>query len=327
MNYLEEHKAEIFKKYSTEELVKDVENYINGKGKLNKTLKHFFEEEIYKCKSNRYKYTPIEVLQNEEMMNFILEYIKTKPNFYTGDEVTNVKSFFRNGTRYARKVANFCPKNARDIYFRYFPAYKTQTETLNCLDTSCGFGSRMSAVLLSGHNYFGIDPNEELQDKLHQTARFYYDNGFIKNGQKCHLYKTGSETYINDLKGIIDVSFTSPPYFNLETYSNDNGASNKNSNNYIEWKKQFVKPTIKNTYEYLKVGGFAMINVKNMTNLGKQKLFDDFLNEFMQIKGFEFVEIFDMEHQGKKNFTMNCNYTSDQYKGFKEPIMVFKKIE
>lgn len=173
MNYLEKHKNEIFKKYTKEELIKDIESYKNGTGKLSKVLNQYFEECIFNCKSNKYQYTPMEVLQNEELMNWILDYVKSKPNFYTGNEISNVKSFFRNGTRYARKVANFCPKNARNIYSRYFPNWADTSNKINCLDTSCGFGSRMSAVLLSGHNYFGIDPNKELQLKLKECAKFY----------------------------------------------------------------------------------------------------------------------------------------------------------
>lgn len=42
MSYLTEHKNEIFKKYSTEELLKDIDSFQNGKGKLNKVLNHFF---------------------------------------------------------------------------------------------------------------------------------------------------------------------------------------------------------------------------------------------------------------------------------------------
>ena len=47
--YYEKHKNEIFKKYSNEELIKDIDNFKNGKGKLYKVLNHFFEENIYKC--------------------------------------------------------------------------------------------------------------------------------------------------------------------------------------------------------------------------------------------------------------------------------------
>lgn len=55
MNYLKEHYDEIFKKYSNEELKKDVYNYINKKGRLNKVLNHFFKECIYNCTNVRGK--------------------------------------------------------------------------------------------------------------------------------------------------------------------------------------------------------------------------------------------------------------------------------
>lgn len=267
MNYLEEHRNEIFKKYSKEELLKDIENYKNGSGRLSKVLNQFFEECIFNCKAPRGTKSPMEALQDENDMDFIVEYTKSKPKFYTGNEISNVKSFFRNGGRIAQKVANFCPKNARDIYFRYSDI---NGERLNILDMSSGFGSRMSAVLLNGHNYFGFDPNVELHNKLMEYGKFLYDNGKIENGQVCRLYCQGSEIHREELDNTIDVSFTSPPYFNLEIYDNDNSESTKNYNNYSAWLEYFAKPTINNTYRYLKVGGYAMINIKNLTR-GKKR--------------------------------------------------------
>ena len=43
MSYLEQHYNEIFKKYSDEELIKDIFSYVNGGGNLNKTLSHFLK--------------------------------------------------------------------------------------------------------------------------------------------------------------------------------------------------------------------------------------------------------------------------------------------
>lgn len=36
----------------------------------------------------------MEALKNDEDMRYILDYVNSKPNFYTGSEVSNVKSFF-----------------------------------------------------------------------------------------------------------------------------------------------------------------------------------------------------------------------------------------
>lgn len=81
MSYLEQHRDEIFKKYSTEELLKDVNNYKYGKGRLNKVLNHFFEECIFNCKSNKYSNTPIEVLQDDEKNELYIKLYKVKTKF------------------------------------------------------------------------------------------------------------------------------------------------------------------------------------------------------------------------------------------------------
>lgn len=44
MTYLEKHYNEIFKKYSTEELLKDIHSYQFGEGNLNKILSHFLKK-------------------------------------------------------------------------------------------------------------------------------------------------------------------------------------------------------------------------------------------------------------------------------------------
>lgn len=298
-------------------------------GRLTKTLNQFFEECIFKSCGKKTKISPYECLQNDEKMKIILEYIKSKPKFFTSDsEVANVKSCFRNSMSWVRKVANFSPKEARDIYFRYFPnALDDSAEKINCLDTSCGFGSRMSSVLLSGHNYFGIDPNIELQGKLMECAKFYYDNGFIDENQSCSLYTQGSELFIDELEGMIDVSFTSPPYFNLEKYSDDESESTKHYDDYELWIEKFAKPTIENTYRYLKVGGYAMINIKNSTRGKKEKLFDDWYNIFCSIDGFEPYEVFEMNQTSTKVVGKYANYDPSKYQGAKEPVMCFRKVK
>lgn len=324
--YLNKHYNEIFKKYSTEELLRDIQSYQLGKGKLNKVLNHFFEECMYNCIGSKYNLSPMQALSDDDIMYKIIDYTKSKPNFYTGNEIANIKSFFRNGTNYARKVANFCPKNARDIYFRY---YDINGDRINCLDTSMGFGSRMSAVLLSGHNYCGFDPNLELFKQLKTYKKFLKDNNILSTTQRCGLYNTGSEVFKTELINLFDVSFTSPPYFNLEHYFNDNGESTINYNNYNLWLENFVIPTIENTYHYLKVGAYAMINIKNLNSKGKEPLFDDWFKIFSNHSGFEFVEIFEMNHQTKKHYTEYYNSIgmNQEYNGFKEPIMVFRKVK
>lgn len=290
-------------------------------------LNYFFKECIYNCTNTRGKKTPIQALECDEDIEWILNYVNSKPNFYKGTDTQNIESFFRNGGRLACKVANFPAKEARDIYFRYYPNAIGDSDTqLVCLDTSSGFGSRMSSVLLSGHTYIGFDPNKQLHKKLFECAKWYKDNGFINDNQHCRLICKGSETFIEDLVDSVDIAFTSPPYFNLETYSDDNSASTQNYDNYNNWLLNFVRPTIENTYKYLKVGGYAMINIKNLTRDGKQKLFDDWYEIFCSIDGFKPYEVFEMKQSSTKVVGQYANYDPKNYQNAKEPVMCFKKV-
>lgn len=319
MSYLSDHYDAIFKKYSNEELIKDIRSYQLGCGRLYKVLNHFFEEEMYKCCGKKTKISPYDCLSDEECTEKILNYIATKPKFFTSqDEVANVKSCLRNSMSWVRKVANFPCRTAKDIYERYWDG----ENRLNILDTSMGFGSRMSASLLSGHNYCGFDPNQSLFKKLCEYKNWLVDQGIVEEDRRVGLYCGGSEVFRPELFELFDVSFTSPPYFNLEVYSNDKGASSSNYDNYMAWVKEFVKPTVYNTYCYLKTGGYAMINIKNINK--KETCYDDFFKAFKEIDGFEFIEVFDMEIN-KKNYGMAYEGAKGNIVN-KEPVMVFRKI-
>lgn len=325
ISYLERYKDKFFQHYNVDELKKDIRYYQNGDGRLFKVLGHFFEEVMYKCCGKSTKISPYETLQDNQKMKIILDYIESKPVFFDGgDELSKVKKCFQNSMSWVRKVANFPCKEARDIYFRYLKPKITffgmDRERLNCLDTSCGFGSRMSAVLLNGENYFGIDPNEELQDKLHEYYNFLKSQHILEDSQVCELKTQGSETFIPEWENQMDIMFTSPPYFNLEKYSNDNCKSTKNYDNYSKWVEEYLKPTVNNIYKYLKVGGVAMINIKNLSPT--KPCYDDFLNAFKSIKGFEYIETFDLEIT-KKSYGMadGCGDIDNH-----EPIMAFSKV-
>lgn len=314
MDYFQKNKNEIFKKYEELEIIKDINSYKNGDGKLQKTLNQFFEELVFESCGRGSSVSPMDVLLDDAKIAEIFEYIKTKPNFYKGTDIQNLKSYFRNAVSWVRKVANFDPKQARLIQNRY----NNDKKSINVLDTSAGFGSRMSAALLSGNNYCGIDPNQKLFAELVKYGDFIKKNKLSDNFYL--LLNTGSEVFHERLVSKFDISFTSPPYFNLEKYSSEQFASTKNYDNYEYWVKDFVIPTVRNTYLYLKVGGHAMINIKNINK--KNPLFDDFHKAFSDLDGFVFVETFDMSIASKKNYGMagKCEIPT------KEPVMVFKKV-
>ena len=100
-------------------------------------------------------------------------------------------------------------------------------------------------------HYVGTDPNpDNFIDKLgisryEYVAKFYNDNcvddfsdslttffDVEKQGNTYELFQDGSELIHNNpkfqkYKGKLDISFTSPPYFNREQYSQDETQSFK----------------------------------------------------------------------------------------------------
>lgn len=316
MTYLEDNFSELFPRFTDDELLKDIANYRKGSGKLFKVLKHYFEEEMYKCHGGRGSSTPMQVLHDDEEMAKILSFIKTKPKFYNGkNEVSNVKSFFRNSGRVAQKVANFPIKEVTTIYEKY------TKKGDNIFDPSCGFGSRMSACMLGGRNYIGTDPNPTLCNRLKDLAKFYISN--IDDCGNCMIFQQGSEVYKEGLSNTCDFAFTSPPYFDLERYGPDSGQSITKFPKYEDWLEHYVKPTVKNTIDYVKPDGLIAINTKNMTSGKKYPLFDVW---------FKIMESFDLEHvenisikQNSKRDYKGKHYTGvDTDFGESEGVMVFK---
>lgn len=326
MSFLTEHYDDIFKKYSVAELLKDIASFqdVNG-GSLEKVLNHFFKEEIFKCWNLAGKKSPMEFLENDEKVGRALAIIDRSPKFFDSDSIVlNLESFIRNQVRFTNKVANFNPRDARDIYFRYFPEYLVggfSGQRLNILDPSAGFGSRMLAVLLSGQNYFAYEPNKSVYHQLCVCVDFLRTNGVISVDQVCDIRCLGSESFIPEWVGKMDVSFTSPPYFNLEFYSDDGCASTRNYGDYRRWLIEYVVPTVSNIQYYLKLNACAMINIKNLTDA--EHLFDDWFKVFERVvKGFEFVETFNLKFRQAKR-----NNAKGNFEKYSEPVMSFRKVK
>lgn len=330
MSYLDEHRDEIFKKYTEYELLCDIRNYIDGDGKLRRVLKQFFDEIMFECRGPRGSMSPMDALSDDSIVERILEIIESHPKVYDecNSQVDNIRTFFRIGGMIADSVYNFDPRVARELYFRYFPDYqdvlkRDSLSRLNMLDTSCGFGSRMSAVLLSGMNYYGTDPNKKLYDILHDYYRFLLGIDVIDSEQVFDIRCQGSEEFIQDWENKMDVMFTSPPYWNVEYYSDDGFASTKHYNNYKNWLRFFIVPTAMNVRKYLKTGGYLMINIRNRDKI---EMFDDIRKIITNIGGFEPVEVFNIEIGSRKRFDHEYMYDNDNKDRSIEPVMSFRKI-
>ena len=318
--WLDTHRDEFFQKYSDEEIIKDIQEYMYGKGRLHLYFRHFYEEVVYKSvgakgaplNKNFPQRTPMEALESDEFVEFALNYCKEHSDFFTDkmSDCAKMKCFFQN--KRPRKVANFPPREARRLIFSKFPDYDLFDEPLNIHDPSSGFGSRQASVLLNGCNYYSTDVNAELHSKLKDAYAFMKKHHLTRG--KCDLRLQGSEERIEEWKEKMDISFTSPPYFNLEIYSSDKAKSTKNYDNYSLWVEEYMRPTCENILYYLKPCGYAMINIKNLSK--KEPIFDDFVKTFLELGMKRLPD----EHLHISSKSWNNEET------FLEPVMVFQKV-
>ena len=190
-------------------------------------------------------------------------------------------------------AVNFPALTAKWIYENYTKHIDTD-EPLHIYDSSSGWGGRIIGAMSSRKkvHYVGTDPNPDnfLDDlgisRYEYVAKFYNDKcvddfsdkltsffNVEKQGNTYELFQDGSELISNNpkfqkYKGKLDISFTSPPYFNREQYSQDENQSFKAYGEYEDWRDNFLKPTLTTIYEYLKNDRYILWNIADI-KIGK----------------------------------------------------------
>lgn len=209
--------------------------------------------------------------------------------------------------------SNFRPMNAQALYEAFCP------EGGIIHDSSCGFGGRLTGALTSKKNfkYIGTDPNTVTNENLHRLGNAITDvtgnKGYFK------IIKLGSELFKANPE-IFDFSFSSPPYFDLEVYTDEPTQCYKRFPNIYDWIDGFVKATIENTYYMLKHQRYYAINIADFRYNGKIMNYVDIWQELSVKAGFTYVK--DLQLQIPKRASTNMKKASE---GKKERIMLFYK--
>jgi hypothetical protein len=123
------------------------------------------------------------------------------------------------------------------------------------LDFSAGWGDRLVGFLASGaDSYVGIDPNS----KLHEPYQKIVD--FCNTGKETRFICAPAEDA--DLTGVeVDFVFTSPPYFDIERYSDEDTQSWKRYPEIDSWVEGFFLPTLSKCWSVLSEGGRILVNI------------------------------------------------------------------
>ena len=299
------------------------------------TLSKFVIENLpYKHKTN----LPIE-LDDEKYKFLVHRFERGQKLFPAGIQA------FRLGL--GQPAVNFPPLTARWIYERY-TKHIEQDEPLNIYDPSSGWGGRILGAMssLKRIHYIGTDPNtdnyiDELDKSRYEyVADFFNDevletNPFWQEEKNTyHLFQDGSEFIGNNpefqtYKDILDLVFTSPPYFDREQYSEDEEQSYKLYPKYDNWRDNFLRPTLTTAYEYLKPNRYLLWNIADI-KIGKDKYHP------LEQDSIDIVESLGGEYKDKLKMLMttmtglnpenvkNCVKVDGSYRKY-EPIFVFWK--
>ena len=169
--------------------------------------------------------------------------------------------------------SQFKPNVAKGIYDRY--------KCRNVLDFSAGWGDRLAGFYASdyGELYVGVDPKTENPPIYRQQAEFYEKHRTLFEGErKCEFINEPAEDAdLSKYEGMMDIVFTSPPYFSVERYSHDVNASSKGkekSNLQIcDPMNDYIDGIIDS--EYVECFGMEMAKRPNCIGIGNAKVTDE----------------------------------------------------
>jgi len=158
-------------------------------------------------------------------------------------------------------VTNFKAQNARAIVEHLCPVLWG-----NIYDYSCGYGGRLLGISSSNmkYNYIGVEPNTETVKNLN------YLNDLIQEavGTKGTIVQSVSEEYQPE---DIDLAFSSPPYFNLEKYSDEDTQCMVRYKTLDEWFDGYVAPTIQQIHRGLNREGLFATNIADYKTYGQKE--------------------------------------------------------
>jgi hypothetical protein len=123
------------------------------------------------------------------------------------------------------------------------------------LDFSAGRGARLMAAISKGVHYTGVDPDPRAVQCCRDLIQFYGSE------ETCTMIQAPFQR-VDDL-GYYDMVLTSPPYFTLEIYSDDDDQSTKEFPTLDGWLRGFLYPSLKKAWSVLKSGGHMVLNIND----------------------------------------------------------------
>jgi predicted methyltransferase len=135
------------------------------------------------------------------------------------------------------------------------------------LDPCAGWGDRLVTAILDENKinkYIGIDPNKSLHKGYQKIIKTYAKTEYYP---KYELICGCAEDIVSKLDETFDMVFTSPPYFDLEIYEEDNVNSSTNKfPTFDSWFDNFLVKMIVDCSTKLSKDGVICININDIPN-------------------------------------------------------------
>lgn len=239
----DELKKQFYKKPFFKEVEKELINISKCGLRFAKIKQYYFKDLMIKTNVGDCYFTVEDVFENKDILGIFVSKIQNNPKvFDKSTEIGNIENCFRLcGHPISRLPSNFPIKTCYKILDKY-------NVNNNYFDFSCGWGVRLLASLAKKVNYYGVDPNYLLTERLVQLDKDY--RNVVGREEVTKIYTQGAEEFIPELESKIGLAFSSPPYFNLELYNIGKQSCTKETT-YHDWLNNFVRPTIKNIKKYL----------------------------------------------------------------------------
>jgi hypothetical protein len=237
--------------YSLDDIKKDLINLfekshekLSMNSKIgNKFVNYFTAPERFIVKSKRgiSFYEFINNINKYNKPQYFKNFIKYAMETGNKSKITAYYDFFR---LYFGTVSIFKPVIAINIYKKFKPQ--------SVLNPCLGWGGTMvGASALGIPNFIGIDINKNNEPAYNKMIKIC---NTLSNTKIKIIIKDAIK--VDYSKFDYDMVLTSPPYYNIEIYSNQIAQENKD-----EWDKNFYIPLYTKTYKNLKNGGYFIINI------------------------------------------------------------------
>ena len=245
--------------------------------------------------------TPYEAFMNDEVFMGVIRK-RLKMGTYISDSGIRKMLKIYSGVQ---SVSNFRPTAAACIYNVF-------AKDGVVWDMSGGWGGRMLGAIAGGvREYIATEPSKETFNGLNQLA-----NDF-RGDMECNIFNMGSECF-NPAYQSVDLCFTSPPYFDLEKYSDEQSQSYVKYKTKQEWIDGYLTQTFINCHSSLKNSGVMIINIADVRGKHNLNLEEETI-KIAEKTGFRLRKKF---HLALSNVNLREKDTKYKY----EPIFLFNKV-